>query len=62
MIHKESIQKTDRKVFWITNTEFAKTNKEFKLACSRAGVEPTPRQASKFRRKRGLAYTKRRIK
>lgn len=32
-------------------------NKEtFKEACEAVGIEPTIRQASKFRRKRGLAY------
>jgi hypothetical protein len=55
-ISKESIQRTSRAAFWITNTEYAKTNKDFKLACSRAKIEPTSRQASKYRRKQGKAY------
>ena len=28
----------------------------FKAACSRVGIEPTRRQASKFRNKRGKAF------
>lgn len=32
---------------------------QFKEACEKAGIEPTRRQASKFRRKMGLAYQNR---
>jgi hypothetical protein len=42
----------------VTNREFAKTE-EFLVCCTRAKTAPTPRQASKFRRKRGLAYDQR---
>lgn len=40
----------------ITNTQYAKTVKIFKVACELAGVDPTPRQASKFQNKKGAAY------
>ena len=40
----------------MTNKEFADKNKEFRDACARAGVEPTRRQASKWRMKKGLAW------
>jgi hypothetical protein len=40
----------------VTNREYTKENEEFKQACSAAGLEPTLAQASKFRRKLGLAY------
>lgn len=40
----------------VTNATFAKTNDFFKTCCSRAGVENTPRQASKFRNKKGSAW------
>lgn len=39
----------------VTNREYAETDK-FKAACKRAGVEPTPRQASKYRNGKGRAY------
>jgi hypothetical protein len=39
-----------------SNHEFAKSNGTFIQACEAAGVEPTVRQASKFRNKRGAAY------
>lgn len=41
----------------MTHREFAGTNEVFKLACELAKVKPTVRQASKFRSKRGSAYT-----
>jgi hypothetical protein len=40
----------------VFNREFAKTDTVFLAACEKAGVKPTPRQASKFRRKMGKAY------
>lgn len=40
----------------MTNKEFAKTNQQFISACQKAGVEPTKRQAAKWRRKTGIAY------
>jgi len=39
----------------MTNHEFAKTEK-FKEVCGNAGVEPTRRQASKYRNGKGKAY------
>lgn len=40
----------------ITNVKFSKMDETFKVSCERAGIEPTRRQASKFRNKKGLAY------
>jgi hypothetical protein len=40
----------------MTNKEFAETNKAFQKACENAGVKPTPRQASKYRNKKGKAW------
>jgi len=41
----------------ITNAFFAKNSKTFIKACKKADIPPTSRQASKFRRKMGLAYS-----
>lgn len=38
------------------NAEFAKSDKTFIAACGDAGIEPTARQAGKFRRGQGIAY------
>lgn len=40
----------------IHNGKFAKENSEFQDACSKVGIKPTARQASKFRNKKGKAY------
>ncbi|NDC88650.1 MAG: hypothetical protein EB075_07580 [Bacteroidetes bacterium] len=40
----------------MTNAHFARTNKTFAAACVAAGIEPTSRQAGKFRRGEGIAY------
>lgn len=40
-----------------TNLFFSQNNQEFIRACEAAGVKPTPRQASKYKSKKGLAYT-----
>ena len=40
----------------ITNKEFALHSQAFLRACEKASIPPTKRQASKFRRKQGLAY------
>ena len=40
----------------LTNREFLATNAIVKRACEMAGVEPTRRQVSKFRNKKGIAY------
>ncbi len=39
-----------------SNREFAKTNVKFLEACGKAQVDPTKRQASKYRRKIGRAW------
>ena len=41
----------------VTNKQFAQTDQKFIEACKHAGIPPTKRQASKWRRKQGLAYT-----
>lgn len=40
----------------MTNAEYAASDGTFIFACKLANVEPTKRQASKFRRDEGLAY------
>jgi len=40
----------------MTNKEFAKTNEDFRKACKKVKLDPTGRQASKWRRKLGLAW------
>lgn len=45
----------------ITNGRFAQTDGQFQAACMRAGVQPTKRQASKWRNKRGLAWKNRKV-
>lgn len=40
----------------LTNRAFKDKNTDFNAACAAAHVEPTKRQASKFRNKKGLAY------
>lgn len=40
----------------ISNRDFARHNMVFLNACEKASIPPTKRQASKFRRKQGLAY------
>ena len=42
----------------ISNRIFSNTDQNFKNACDAAGVKPTRRQASKFRKGYGLAFTK----
>jgi len=46
----------DEKKKYVTNREFFKTDKQFISACEDMRIEPTKRQASKFRRKEGTAY------
>lgn len=53
---KETINlEQQRKAQRQPNREYAQ-QAEFLAACKRAGVSPTKRQASKFRRRIGLAY------
>lgn len=40
----------------ITNWRFAQTDGQFQMSCARAGVQPTKRQASKWRNKRDRAW------
>lgn len=40
----------------MTNADFAQTDELFLRGCELANVEPSKRQASKFRREEGLAY------
>jgi hypothetical protein len=40
----------------ISNEKFAKEDQQFQNACSKVGIKPTARQASKWRNKKGLAY------
>jgi hypothetical protein len=41
-----------------SNAQYAQTSEMFRAACDEAGVQPTKRQASKFRRGIGAAYTR----
>ena len=43
----------------MTNNEFSKKNEVFKKACLLANIPTSSRQASKFRRNKGLAYDQR---
>jgi hypothetical protein len=38
------------------NKKFSETNADFIACCTSAGVQPTKRQASKFRMRKGQAY------
>jgi len=40
----------------LTNRRFADTDQSFRHLCSRADIPPTPRQASKFRMRKGKAF------
>jgi len=43
----------------MTNKEFAKTDENFRSLCKKLDVEPTKRQASKFRMKKGIVWKSR---
>ena len=43
----------------MTNADYAKKNRHFANCCLAADTLPTSRQASKFRRKHGLAWNAR---
>lgn len=49
-------RKTIKEILTMNNSTFAKTVKSFISACIQANIEPTKRQASKWRNKKGLAY------
>lgn len=51
---KTTVHKTQKHA--LTNAQFAVKDTGFRNLCAAAGVEPTPRQASKFRRKVGKAW------
>jgi len=40
----------------MVNSVFAYRNEDFRKACAKAGIEPTARQAGKYRRRTGLAW------
>lgn len=40
----------------VFNAQFAAEDQTFKSACSKAGVKPTARQASKWRNNKGSAF------
>ena len=40
----------------MTNAAFAKSDTAFAAACVAAGIEPSARQAGKYRRQTGIAY------
>ena len=40
----------------LTNKQICKTSELFRKACELAGIEPTPRQASRFLNHNGKAY------
>lgn len=43
----------------ISNLDFSKKDVAFREACAKVGIEPTSRQASKWRNKSGKAYNER---
>lgn len=49
-------EKQSDKPKYVTNKEFATRDFNFVAACEAAGVDPTKRQASKWRRKEGKAW------
>ena len=48
--------RTERNKRTPSNHEYSKVNEAFRTACMVAGVEPSARQASKFRNNKGKAY------
>jgi len=50
-------ERTKTQKYEQSNSEFAQKNGEFIDACELVDIKPTARQASKFRNKRGKAYT-----
>jgi len=45
-------------ILYVTHATFSQTDEAFQAACEKAGIPATTRQASKWRRKRGLAWQK----
>lgn len=48
-----------KSTYQVSNDDMAKHNKLFRRACELANVQPTRRQASRWRNRRGRAYAKR---
>lgn len=44
------------KLLQLSNKEFSTQIKSFNSACVKAGIEPTKRQAAKWRNKKGKAF------
>ena len=42
-----------------TNAHYAKTTEVFREACTLSKIDPSTRQASKYRMKKGIAYSNR---
>ena len=61
MEQRKSQTEDQKSEFKMTNKIFSETNDEFKTACEIAGVKPTPRQASKWRSRKGRAWDRGRI-
>ena len=55
-IHMTTINRNEKVKQRVPNRTYAENDKAFIAACKRANVNPTKRQASKYRRKIGLAY------
>ena len=51
-----TINRNEKVTQRVPNRTYAENDKAFIAACKRANVNPTKRQASKYRRKIGLAY------
>lgn len=45
------------KLLQLSNKEFSSQIKKFSHACQEAGIEPTKRQAAKWRNRKGKAYS-----
>lgn len=41
---------------YVSHAKYAETDKYFRMMAKKAGVEPTRRQAAKFRRGEGLVF------
>lgn len=56
---KGKVQTVHVKLPEVTNAKFSKTDSNFITACEKAGIVPSARQASKWRRKTGKAWSMR---
>lgn len=48
---------TIKEILSMNNKAFSNTVKSFQAACEKAGIAPSKRQASKWRRKTGIAFS-----